>query len=316
MHAGAAVLQRPRFRQLLAAAHSGEQRAFAQHSAAVAALNHLAWEAIHTGPWHAVPQSWRTTYALAALLTCAVEMEERSCASAEHTMPVHTQAADARVAPGAECASGNGAAHDAIRQRAGTDAQAAIKRLDVALMVGGPALAPQLHRAIALLATHCGSAHPCGHRRARSGQRCNDAAAARSAKRAPDDALNRSGAAGEGAAGCCSQRHASGTAPDGLAEAAAAATAAQGRVNVLETIQAIDSPGIAQFEQNFFGPGKPALLEGLLDAWPARTRHGSAAVQSSVLKDVVTVRAEQRHCLNCMLACGKANGVCCAHVIV
>jgi hypothetical protein len=36
------------------------------------ALRHLCWEALHTGPWHAVPSAWRDMHALSCLLSASM----------------------------------------------------------------------------------------------------------------------------------------------------------------------------------------------------------------------------------------------------
>ena len=56
-----------------------------QHSSPIAALKHVAWKAIHTGPWHAVPVFSRGVYGLAALLSAMLQAasgEPAACGSA------------------------------------------------------------------------------------------------------------------------------------------------------------------------------------------------------------------------------------------
>jgi hypothetical protein len=49
------------------------------HRAAVAALGHICWETIHSGPWYLVPDCWRDVYSLSALLSAALMwLEERN----------------------------------------------------------------------------------------------------------------------------------------------------------------------------------------------------------------------------------------------
>ena len=75
--AGASVFARPRFVRLFSDVRDSSPRiSILEHRAAICALSHLAWEQIHTGPWHEVPATWRRVFALSALLATILSQTE------------------------------------------------------------------------------------------------------------------------------------------------------------------------------------------------------------------------------------------------
>jgi lysine-specific demethylase 8 len=161
---------------------------------ALAAASHACWEKLHTGDWKDVAQAWRDAYSLAALLKHA----------GEH-------------------AGGDGDAAGA----------AALRALDVAALVGGPAFRAEVDRAIALVQAPLQAAQPRAAKRLR---RQGDAAL-----------LGEPLAAGDGVP---------------LPPASGVGGVSRAELPPLETF----------LMEHMLGEGTPVVITGLVGGWPAAHR--------------------------------------------
>jgi hypothetical protein len=257
------------------------------HRDAVAALGHLAWEFVHTGPWHAVPDAWRDAHALAALLAVAFQLSDADDpdkapppASAESPLPLDALGTAPAPAPEAPATATEDVRHLSKALNAEQVLRAALRRIDVALLIGGPRLAPHLHRAVdalsmALRAHEDVRGNGCDAPAADGLRSGEPAAAAGRGAASQDQHARRDASARDNARSDASECwH-----QDAVAARAAAAAAA-GRVCTLVPLPAVQGAGMLPFEVQYLRPGVPGLFTGLLDAWPALNRCASASLDA------------------------------------
>eukprot|EP00892_Ulva_mutabilis_P009038 jgi/Ulvmu1/6506/UM003_0139.1 len=185
----------------------------------ITSLAHISWEALHTGPWHAVAVAWREVHSLAAISETIQTLR------------------DLEINP----KDGLCTADSGLRR--------CLRRLDMALLVGGPRLAQLIHPLI----EHVHETSTCV---------LGDAAGASAVSYPIPD-------------GKCSPEkppilfHHMERQPDTDTWQQECTAQYGHRCRWLEAIQA---PGLMQFEERFMSKQQPVLLQGVADAWPAMHR--------------------------------------------